>query len=141
MLCCERCKAAPERKEGYGDEIDPESASVVRLQEIQTSFGITAVLCIDCRKEWLKWLNDSKTMCDYSEHSFRLEHYRMAHRKRGDMPVEEGVALIRTLNRFDQQLHSEAAEWIASKIITKRNNKHDSIENEDDLNRIFDDDE
>lgn len=110
-FCCERCKAAPE-KTGYDGGIDQESAAALRIAEVQTNFGILWVMCIDCRKEWVKHLNNSETMKEYSRNGFRLEHWRIAHRKTGKEDVEVGLKLVDKLNELDAKLYEEALEWM-----------------------------
>lgn len=110
-FCCERCKAAPE-KEGYDNQISQESAAALRIAEVQTNFGILWVMCIDCRKEWVKHLNNSPTMKEYSRNGFRLEHWRIAHRKTGKEDVEVGLKLVDTLNDLDAKLYEEALAWM-----------------------------
>lgn len=109
--CCERCKVAPERK-GFEDEVDQESVAVLRIAEVSTNFGVLWVLCINCRRDWLRFLNSCKSMREYSEYGFRLEHFRTAHRKTGLEDVERGFSFIKKLNDLDEKLFAEAQEWL-----------------------------
>jgi hypothetical protein len=107
---CERCGAAPEKK-GYDEGIDQESAAALRITEVQTNFGVVWAMCIDCRREWVKWLNNNKLMQEYSRTGFRLDHWRIAHRKTGKADVEEGLKLIDKLNELDAALYNQSTEW------------------------------
>ncbi len=111
QFCCERCKVAPEKR-GFDEGIDQESAATLRIAEVQTNFGILWVLCLDCRKEWVRHLNDSPTMHEYSRNGFRLEHWRMAHRKTGKEDVETGLKFVDLLNDLDSKLYTEALAWM-----------------------------
>lgn len=113
-FCCERCGVAPERK-GYDDaEIDQESAAILRIAEVTTAFGVLWVLCINCRREWLRFLNSCEDMRTYSEYGFRLEHFRTAHKKTGTEDVEKGVGFIKRLNELDKSLFIASQEWLES---------------------------
>ncbi len=107
---CERCGIAPEKK-GYDEGIDQESAAAIRIAEVQTNFGIVWAMCLECRREWVKWLNGNKTMQEYSRAGFRLEHWRVHHRKTGNGDIEAGLKLIDTLNELDTKLFAESTEW------------------------------
>ncbi len=110
---CERCKIAPERKGGFDDGgFDQESAASVRLAEIQANFGFIGFMCLNCRREWTRWLNVSKTSREYSETGFCLDHWRTAHRKTGTGKLDEGLALIRKINDLDDRLYNEAMAWL-----------------------------
>lgn len=150
---CERCQDTVERK-GYDEGIDPESAALLRLAEVQTNFGVLVVMCIKCRREWMRWLNKSQAMREYLRTGFRLEHWRMAHRKTGKEDVETGVKLVDILNELDERLYNEAWAWIKagpaagekSRAITKRlrsqeDGEDDSNEREFDVFGTNDEDE
>lgn len=125
-FCCDRCKAAPEKK-GYDDEIDQESAAAVRLTEVQTNFGLLWMLCIDCRKDWYKWLNSHSLMKEYSQYNFRLRHWTVAHRKTGTECVEKGIAILNKLNELEDKLMEEGTKWLATgqKALTKTRRRDD----------------
>lgn len=110
-FCCERCKVSPEKR-GYDEGLDQESAAALRIAEVQTNFGILWVMCVECRKEWIDQLNKSPTMREYSRAGFRLEHFRVAHRKTGKEDVEVGLALLDTLTALDDKLNAEAIVWM-----------------------------
>ncbi len=100
-FCCERCGVQPEPS--YGNDSAQDSPQAIRLTEVQTHFGVLAIMCIDCRKMWQKFLNQNKNMRLYSETVFRIEHWRVSHRKTGAADINEGLGYLRTL---------EATTWI-----------------------------
>lgn len=110
-FCCDRCKAAPDKNE-FSEDFNQESVAVVRLTEVNTNFGLLAVMCVDCRREWTSWLNKLKTMREYSETGFTLEHYRTAHKRTGTQPISDGINILRKLNDLDDRLFEEATRWI-----------------------------
>lgn len=134
--CCERCGVAPERK-GYDEaEIDQESAATLRIAEVNTAFGVLWVLCINCRREWLRFLNSCEDMRTYSEYGFRLEHFRTAHKKTGAEDVEKGVGFIRRLNELDKSLFAASQEWLESgktAVGERRSKKMDKPRNHGDI--------
>jgi len=117
MISCERCGAAPE-KQGFGEseEIDTESAMTVRLQELQTNFGFNTVLCIDCRKAWLRWINKLPLMRQYSEAGFKMEHWRLQHRRLGTGDLTQGLGLLQEINDLDDKLYDAAHFWVRAGV-------------------------
>lgn len=108
---CERCKIAPDRKD-YGGDFDQESAAAVRLSEVNTNFGVIAFMCLNCRREWMRYLNTSALMKRYSEAGFTLAHWQTMHRRTGKGDLNEGLALFRAVNDMDEDIHKEAMAWI-----------------------------
>lgn len=133
--CCERCGISP-------DKYDEDSQAVILL-EIQTSFTFNAVLCLQCRRSWYKFVNASQNMRVYTENGFRLEHWRIAHRKSGKEDVEVGLGFVRKLNDLDEVLNNEAQAWLEAGRKGKRRNKGSDDEEDDEQDRrlrVHDDD-
>lgn len=110
-FCCERCDASPEKKD-FDDGYDQETVASIRLMEMQTNFGLIALMCYQCRREWTYWLNTNQAMKEYGIVNFRLDHWRVAHRKTGKADVEVGLALLAQLNSLEATLYSESKNWI-----------------------------
>lgn len=108
-LACERCSASK------GSEYE-EQEDTLRLNEVATHFGVLTILCFDCRKAWNKYLNTCDMMKEYSEASFRLEHFRLAHRKSGSGNVEDGLELLRNINKIEDDLCYKLTNWIRAGI-------------------------
>ncbi len=132
---CERCKIAPDRKD-YGGDFDQESAAAVRLAEINTNFGVIAFMCLNCRREWVRYLNGSAIMKAYSEAGFKLAHWQTFHRRTGKGSLDEGLGLFRTVNNMDEGVYQEAMDWIKAgpdaKEWARRGDKPDPRRDEDD---------
>ncbi len=131
---CERCGAAPEKK-GYDEAIDQESIAALRISEVQTNFGVIWAMCIDCRRDWIMWLNNNKTMHEYSRTGFRLDHWRIAHRKSGKADVEEGIKLFDKMNQLDTDLFNQSQEWLESTMTKSRPKLRPARGNDDDEDR------
>lgn len=129
---CERCGTAPEKR-GFDEGIDQEQAAAIRIGEVQTNFGVVWAMCIECRRQWVKWLNNNKSMHEYSEHGFRLQHWRLTHRKTGAADVEVGLVILRKLNELDAQLYNEAMRWFeeGKKNVKKTKARSDSEPNDE----------
>jgi hypothetical protein len=129
--CCERCGTSP-------DKYDEDSQAAIRLLEIQTSFTFNAVLCLQCRRDWYKFVNASTNMRVYTENGFRLEHWRIAHRKSGKEDVDVGLGFVRKLNDLDEVLNNEAQAWLEAGRKGKRRDEED--DDQDRRLRVHDDD-
>lgn len=123
--CCERCGVSP-------DKFDEDSQAAIRLLEIQTSFTFNAIMCLDCRRAWYKFINHSTTMREFTETGFRLEHWRMAHRKTGQEDVEKGLSFVRKLNDLDEKLNDEAVDWLKAGVAKERGRGDRSLRVHDD---------
>ncbi len=108
MACsCDRCETTVE-------QYDSDTAQRVRLTEISTNFGLLALLCLNCRRSWTRHMNQSTLFREYSEISFRLEHWRISHRKTGQADVNVGLGFLRDLTSLDDKLLTESVNWIKS---------------------------
>jgi hypothetical protein len=112
MMRCERCDV--EVQIGY-DSPDAQSANAeIRLQEVQTGYGVTTFLCYDCRKAWNRFSATNDLFKEYTLAGFRLRCWEARWRRKpgDDIAMKQGESLILTLTELDAKLLVLTENWV-----------------------------
>ena len=82
-------------------------------REVQMAFGLVAWLCIDCRREWHKFVKNHELNRKYMKAQMALEFWKA--RVCPTTPpesLEEGIKLIMEVDDLELLLNDEANKWL-----------------------------
>ena len=127
MLQCDRCQATP-------DKFDQESVNDLRIMEVHTNFGFSALMCYKCRCAWSSWMFMLPEMREHVKINFQLNHWQSAHQRTGKEDIKIGLGFSEKLLFLEEKVFRLAREWVSEGLTTEEEKERNRVHSNNDDN-------
>lgn len=118
MIECEKCGKKA---------VNPiDDSDVGFIKECNMACGLTALLCIQCSRDWLLYLSEQKINFEYSEKLFKVDAYKILISSLGDQPdfsqhqfievMNQGLTVVRECDEVENNIRKTAESWLAQRV-------------------------